>query len=191
MRKVRAGAIAGIVGGMVFGMMMGMMGMLPVIAGMVGSTSAVVGFGVHLVISAMIGAGFGIVLAVWFIPNIIFPFPNAIGYQDMVFNLFGLLFTVLDVGVGALVLRCVLVHSGLIGIGLWCLGRLFCNSSLNSANRLHLGCGRHIRRLFQGSIISLTWWGSFRKRKIIRAYCLIRSQLRLAMSSKRFKRSIP
>ena len=38
------------------------MGMLPRIAGMVGSSSPVVGFGVHLLISAMIGAGFGVAL---------------------------------------------------------------------------------------------------------------------------------
>lgn len=61
-QHARAGAIAGLAGGMVFGMMMQMMGMLRVIAGMVGSTSPVVGFGVHLVMSAMIGAGFGVAL---------------------------------------------------------------------------------------------------------------------------------
>lgn len=61
-QHARAGAIAGLAGGMVFGMMMQMMGMLRVIAGMVGSTSPVVGFGVHLVMSAMIGAGFGVML---------------------------------------------------------------------------------------------------------------------------------
>ena len=36
---------------------MAMMGMLPVIASMVGSDSAVVGFGVHLMISVLIGLG--------------------------------------------------------------------------------------------------------------------------------------
>ena len=60
--RARAGAIAGIAGGIVFGMMMGMMGMLPVIASMVGSSSAVVGFLIHLMMSAMIGAGFSVVL---------------------------------------------------------------------------------------------------------------------------------
>ena len=62
MQRVRAGALAGLAGGVVFGMMMGMMGMLQVIAGMVGSSSPIVGFAVHLVMSAMIGAGFGVVL---------------------------------------------------------------------------------------------------------------------------------
>ncbi len=36
---------------------MAMMGMLPVIASMIGSESAVVGFGVHLMISVLIGLG--------------------------------------------------------------------------------------------------------------------------------------
>ena len=63
MTRIRTGAIAGLAGGVVFGMMMGMMGMLPMIAGMVGSSSAVVGFAVHMVMSAMIGAGFGVTLS--------------------------------------------------------------------------------------------------------------------------------
>lgn len=44
-------------GGLVFGVLMAMMGMLPVIASMVGPDSAVVGFGIHLVISVLIGWG--------------------------------------------------------------------------------------------------------------------------------------
>ncbi len=59
--RIRLGTIAGVGGGVVFGMLMAMMGMLPTIAGMVGSTSAVVGFLIHLIISAIIGAGFGLV----------------------------------------------------------------------------------------------------------------------------------
>jgi len=52
-----AGVIGGILGGIVFGMLMAMMGMLPTIASMVGSSSPVVGFGVHLMISILIGLG--------------------------------------------------------------------------------------------------------------------------------------
>ncbi|MEP7383430.1 MAG: hypothetical protein ABI910_17225 [Gemmatimonadota bacterium] len=63
LNRMRNGVVAGLAGGLVFGMMMGMMGMLPMIAGMVGSTSAVVGFAVHMVRSAAIGAGFGILLS--------------------------------------------------------------------------------------------------------------------------------
>jgi hypothetical protein len=43
-------------------MMMAMMGMLTVIAGMVGSSSVVIGFVIHLMISAIIGAGFGAIV---------------------------------------------------------------------------------------------------------------------------------
>lgn len=52
-----------LVGGVVFGIMMGMMGMLPMIGAMVGSPSAAVGFGVHLVISAAIGIGFAFLVS--------------------------------------------------------------------------------------------------------------------------------
>jgi O-antigen/teichoic acid export membrane protein len=48
----------------------------------------------------LIAAGFGILFSVWFIPNIIFPFPAAIGYQETVFSMFSLIFTLLDVGTG-------------------------------------------------------------------------------------------
>ncbi|MDJ0314155.1 hypothetical protein [Arthrobacter sp. H35-D1] len=59
-RRVLGGVAGGLAGGIVFGMMMAMMammGMLPTIASMVGSSSAVVGFGVHLMISVLIGLG--------------------------------------------------------------------------------------------------------------------------------------
>ncbi|WP_322489013.1 hypothetical protein [Chloroflexus sp.] len=61
-QRIIAGVIGGLVGGVVFGMMMAMMGMLPMIASMVGSSSAVVGFLIHMVISAIIGTGFGLFL---------------------------------------------------------------------------------------------------------------------------------
>lgn len=53
---------AGIVGGLVFGALMAMMDMLPMIASLVGSTSAGVGFGVHLVISVLTGLGLMVLL---------------------------------------------------------------------------------------------------------------------------------
>ncbi len=59
--SIIAGAIAGLGGGVVFGMMMAMMGMLPMIAMLVKSQSAFVGFLVHMVISAGIGAFYGLV----------------------------------------------------------------------------------------------------------------------------------
>ena len=59
--RLIAGAVSGLIGGVMFGLMMGVMGMLPMVAMLVRSESAVVGFLVHLVISAIIGAGFALV----------------------------------------------------------------------------------------------------------------------------------
>lgn len=56
-KRIVAGVAGGIAGGIVFGMLMAMMDMLPMIASMVGSSSAVVGFGVHLMVSVLIGLG--------------------------------------------------------------------------------------------------------------------------------------
>ncbi|MBI5878766.1 MAG: hypothetical protein HZB53_14035 [Chloroflexi bacterium] len=56
-----AGALAGLAGGGVFGMLMAMMGMLPMIGMLVHQDNAVVGFGVHMLISAFIGAVYGLV----------------------------------------------------------------------------------------------------------------------------------
>jgi len=60
-RQILSGVVGGVAGGMVFGMLMGMMGMLPMIGKMVGQPSAIAGFFVHMVNSAVIGAGFAIV----------------------------------------------------------------------------------------------------------------------------------
>lgn len=62
--RVLHGAAAGIGGGIMFGILLGMMGMLPMIAMLVGSQSAAVGAVVHLAISAILGAGFGLVVPV-------------------------------------------------------------------------------------------------------------------------------
>jgi hypothetical protein len=51
----RNGVLAGVAGGIVFGMLMAMMGMLPMIAQLVGSDSAVVGGIVHLSVDRRIG----------------------------------------------------------------------------------------------------------------------------------------
>lgn len=58
-RHIAAGAWSGVLGGIVFGAMMGMMGMLPMVAMLVGSKSVGAGWVVHLVISAITGAAFG------------------------------------------------------------------------------------------------------------------------------------
>lgn len=62
-KKAAAGAIAGLGGGIVFGMMMAMMGMLPMVAALVRSDNAIVGFMLHMVISASIGAFYGVAAA--------------------------------------------------------------------------------------------------------------------------------
>lgn len=51
-------------------------------------------------IFVIVAAGFGIMLSVWLMPNVVFPFPSAMGFQDMTFSMFGLYFTLLDIGVG-------------------------------------------------------------------------------------------
>lgn len=60
MSRAGSGALAGVVGGIVFGMLMAMMGMLPMVGMLVGVENAFVGFLVHLVNSALIGALFGV-----------------------------------------------------------------------------------------------------------------------------------
>lgn len=59
-KSMVAGVFAGIGGGIVFGMLMGMMGMLPMVSMLIGQNSTVIGFFVHMVISAIIGGTFGI-----------------------------------------------------------------------------------------------------------------------------------
>lgn len=59
-RGIWSGVIGGLAGGVVFGMMMAMMGVLPMIGKMVGHPSALAGFGVHMMISAGIGASFAV-----------------------------------------------------------------------------------------------------------------------------------
>jgi uncharacterized membrane protein YagU involved in acid resistance len=53
--RLTAGILGGVAGGIVFGIMMAAMGMLPMVAMLVGSESAIVGLGVHLLISIAIG----------------------------------------------------------------------------------------------------------------------------------------
>jgi uncharacterized membrane protein YagU involved in acid resistance len=57
------GVVGGVAGGVAFGVMMTVMGMMPMVAMLVGSESVAVGWVVHLAISAFIGAVFGVLLA--------------------------------------------------------------------------------------------------------------------------------
>ena len=63
--RILIGALGGIAGGLVFGAMMAAMGMLPMLAGMVGSTSPWVGLGIHMMISVFFGVVFTAVGARW------------------------------------------------------------------------------------------------------------------------------
>ena len=54
----KAGVYGGLIGGMVFGIIMAMMGMLGMVAKVVGSDSVIVGFVYHMFNSAIIGALF-------------------------------------------------------------------------------------------------------------------------------------
>jgi uncharacterized membrane protein YagU involved in acid resistance len=58
-----AGVLGGLAGGLVFGMLMQMMGRMEMVAKLVGGSGSLVGWGVHLVISAVIGAIFVPVVA--------------------------------------------------------------------------------------------------------------------------------
>lgn len=60
-KLITGGIVGGVAGGIAFGILMAMMGMLPVIASLAGSDSPLVGFGIHMLISAFIGATFGVI----------------------------------------------------------------------------------------------------------------------------------
>ncbi len=102
--SIIAGAIAGLGGGVVFGMLMAMMGMLPMVAMLVGSQSAVVGFLVHMVISAGIGAFYGLVASR--LPKTVGTGIVAGAVNGMVWWVLGALILMpLMLGMGAMVLK--------------------------------------------------------------------------------------
>jgi uncharacterized membrane protein YagU involved in acid resistance len=57
-KRLVAGVAGGLVGGLIFGVMMQAMGMLGMVAGLVGQDSVAVGWVVHLGISVMFGLGY-------------------------------------------------------------------------------------------------------------------------------------
>ena len=61
-KSIVNGVYGGLAGGLVFGMIMAMMGMLPMIGKMIGQPNAAAGFVLHMVNSAIIGAGFALVV---------------------------------------------------------------------------------------------------------------------------------
>jgi uncharacterized membrane protein YagU involved in acid resistance len=62
-QSVQKGAIAGLVGGLVFGIVMALIGMLPQVGMLIRQNNALIGLLVHMSISAIIGAGFGILMS--------------------------------------------------------------------------------------------------------------------------------
>lgn len=68
------GVIGGLVGGALFGILMQMMGMIEMIAQLVGSTSLLMGWLVHLFNSALFGAIFALLVGRWadrFVPGVL------------------------------------------------------------------------------------------------------------------------
>jgi uncharacterized membrane protein YagU involved in acid resistance len=63
--RLVAGIAGGLAGGVMFGILMQMMGMIPMVAMLVGGKSLAVGWLVHLAISAFIGATYALLFARW------------------------------------------------------------------------------------------------------------------------------
>jgi uncharacterized membrane protein YagU involved in acid resistance len=59
-KRLLGGVVGGLTGGVLFGALMHMMGMLGMVAGLVGQDSTGVGWVVHLGISVLFGLGYGI-----------------------------------------------------------------------------------------------------------------------------------
>lgn len=63
--RVTAGITGGLAGGIVFGVLMQLMGMMPMVAMLVGSESVAVGWLVHLFNSALFGAVYAVLFRGW------------------------------------------------------------------------------------------------------------------------------
>ena len=74
---------AGVIGGVPFGVLLQGIDLTPMVAMLVGSKSLAVGWLMHLAISALIGAGFGVVL--WVLGALLIV-PAKLGMTDMVFH---------------------------------------------------------------------------------------------------------
>jgi uncharacterized membrane protein YagU involved in acid resistance len=61
-QRMVGGVVGGVAGGLLFGAMIAAMGMLPMVASVVGSNSALIGFLYHMFNSVVIGAIFGLLL---------------------------------------------------------------------------------------------------------------------------------
>ena len=103
--SVIQGITAALIGGSVFGVQMAVGGMLPMLAQMVGSQNPVVGFVMHLIISAIIGAVYGAIAprlpagwlvamgagigygVIWWVLGALVMMPLLLGMGDMVFQI--------------------------------------------------------------------------------------------------------
>jgi uncharacterized membrane protein YagU involved in acid resistance len=101
---VQKGVLAGLAGGLVFGAMMAMQGVLPMVGMLVRVESALVGFIVHMLISAFAGAIFGVLAArlpagwgpalgagavygvIWWVVGALILMPLMLGMSEMVFQ---------------------------------------------------------------------------------------------------------
>ena len=101
----QVGVVAGLVGGSVFGVQMAVGGMLPMVASMVGTENVIVGFLVHLLISAFIGGTFGVIASrlpqtlfvqviggflyglVWWVLGALIIMPLVLGMSEMVLQI--------------------------------------------------------------------------------------------------------
>ncbi|MBN8639570.1 MAG: hypothetical protein J0M07_29905 [Anaerolineae bacterium] len=105
MTSVVQGITAALIGGSVFGVQMAVGGMLPMVAQLVGSQNPVVGFVMHLIISAIIGAVYGAIAprlpagwlvamgagigygVIWWVLGALVMMPLLLGMGDMVFQI--------------------------------------------------------------------------------------------------------
>jgi uncharacterized membrane protein YagU involved in acid resistance len=111
-RRVAYGVAGGLVGGVVFGIMMTALGMIGMIAGLVGSSSVAVGWIVHLAIASFIGAVYGLVAGG--VRNIGLGLLLGAAYGLLWWVLGGLLLMPAGMGMPVLVVNAVAVNS-LIG----------------------------------------------------------------------------
>lgn len=103
--SVVQGAVAGLIGGSVFGVQMSVGGMLPMVAQMAGSQSPVIGFVLHMIISAFIGGVYGLIASrlpsgwlvaigagivngiIWWVLGALVVMPLVLGMSEMVLQI--------------------------------------------------------------------------------------------------------
>jgi hypothetical protein len=104
-QSISRGVIGGLVGGVIFGLMMQAQGMMPMVAMLARSENILVGWLVHLLISAFIGAVYGVVAArlpatgtnaviagvvngvVWWVLGALILMPLMLGMNEMVLQI--------------------------------------------------------------------------------------------------------